>query len=205
MKKTKHRKKNARQIARELQQINKEVAKKVSSSEEEINRKPSPMEDDFTKKLVEQERAFLNPEEWGIHLRPIIDEVLSPPSPDEIDDHRVTGYLRCLVDILAQHHFCLTNTNHLSDRELYRVIMTDILEKPIGVSPNASGMLLHHECCPCDTEEYFIYYEDELGRSEYQSLFGGDLPEKRPLVSDRDTWIELLAEAYRDQPVPTFE
>jgi hypothetical protein len=100
------------------------------------------------------------------------------------------------------YHLCLTSTNHLSDHELYRYIMTKILPEPIGVGPNPSGGILYHECCPCDGDEYLMYYADDATRTQWASEFDLTLPDKRPLKSDRDTWIELLAESYRFEPLP---
>lgn len=205
MKHAKHRKDKSTHIADELTQIDTEVGKFVAPAGEGIDLKPASGTDAFTKKLMEDERAFMNPEEWGIDLRPIVDKVLSPPLPDDLPDDEVRGYLRCLVDILARHHLCLTCTNHLSDRDLYRLILTRVLEEPVGIGPDAAGTIIYHECCPCDSDEYLAYYECEDRREELREEFDIDLPEKRPLVSDRDIWIELLAEAFRDQPLPKEE
>jgi hypothetical protein len=192
-----------RQLADELAKIDKEVGNWVAPAGQGVDLKPGPDTDDFTKKMMEDERAFLHPEEWGIDLRPVVKKVLSPPAgPDDLSDFEVRGYLRCMIDLLARYHLCLTCTNHLSDRELYREIMTNVLSQPVGVGPNPSGGILYHECCPCDSDEYLMYYADDLMRNDLASEFGITLPKKRPLVSDRDTWIELLAESYRFEPLP---
>jgi hypothetical protein len=197
-----HRKEN-RQLAHELAEIDNEVGKLVAPAGKGIDLKPGPATDDFTRKLMDDERAFLHPEEWGIDLRPIVNKVLSPPAdPEDLSDEEVQGYLRCMIDLIARYHLCLTCTNHLSDRELYRFIMTNVLTQPVGVGPNPRGEILYHECCPCDSEEYLVYYEDDMSRESLAAQFDLKLPEKRPLVSDRDTWIELLAEAYRFEPLP---
>jgi len=203
MKHKKRMSKGRRPIDVELEAIDEEVGKRVAPPGMGSDLRPAEETDAFTRKLMEEERAFLNPDEWGIDLRPMVAEFLNPPDdPDELSDNEVRGYLRCLVDLLARYHLCLTSTNHLSDRELYRKIMTDVLAEPIGIGPDPVGGLLYHECCPCDSDAYLMYYADDASREETASEFNLTLPEKRPLVSDRDTWIELLAESYRFAPLP---
>jgi hypothetical protein len=196
----------ARQFAEELAEIDKEVGHWVAPASQGVDLKPTPETDAFTKQLMEEERAFLNPEEWGIDLRPIVNKVLAPPSePDELSDQEVRGYLRCLVEFLARYHLCLTSTNHLGDRELYRHIMTEVLSRPIGVGPNPGGGLIYHECCSCEGDEYLMYYADDATRKQWAADFDVTLPGKRPTPSDRDTWIKLLAESYRFEPLPQEE
>ncbi|MEX0325560.1 MAG: hypothetical protein AB3N33_05680 [Puniceicoccaceae bacterium] len=191
------------QLAKELAEIDKEVGKWVAPAGQGADLKPKPETDAFTRQLMEDERAFLNPEEWGIDLGPIVKKTLSPPTdPDALSDWEVRGQLRCLVDLLARYHLCLTSSNHLSDRELYRHILAEVLPQPIGVGPNPSGGILYHECCSCESDDYLIYYADDTIRKRWAADFDLVLPEKRPLVSDRDIWIELLAESYRFEPLP---
>lgn len=195
--------KSNRQLANELAEIDKEAGRWVAPPGKGVDLKPTIDTDAYIRKLMEEERAFLHAEEWGIDLRPIVREVLDPPAdPKGLSDTEVLGYLRCLVDLLARYHLCLTSTNHLSDRELYRHILTRVLPEPVGIGPDPSGTLLYQECCPCDSEEYLAYFADDLMREDWASDTGEPLPEKRPLCSDRDTWIELLAESYRFEPLP---
>ena len=206
MKHEKRKGKRRQLMDQELAEIDETVGKCVARAGEGVDLKPAPGTDAFTRKLMEEERAFLNPEEWGIDLRSIAGKVLDPPAdPDGLSDQEVQGYLRCLVDLMARHHLCLTCTNHLSDRELYRHIMTEVLPKPVGISPNPEGGMVYHECCPCDGDAYLMYYADESTREAWAAEFDLILPERRPLLSDRDTWIELLAEAYRFEPLPQVE
>jgi len=204
MKQKKRIGKGRRPIDVELEAIDEEVGKLVASPGMGSGLRPTEDTDAFTRKLMEEERAFLYPEEWGIDLRPIVAKFFNPPDdPDGLSENEVRGYLRCLVDLLARYHLCLTSTNHLSDRELYRKIMTDVLAEPVGIGPDPVGGLLYHECCPCDSDAFLMYYADDAFREEMASEFNLTLPERRPLVSDRDTWIELLAESYRFEPLPS--
>ena len=167
---------------------------------------PLVHEDLFFRKLMEEERCFLNPEEWGIDLRPVFKERLDPPaSPDDLSDAEVRSILGEMVLLLAQHHCCLTSTDHLTDRQLYRYIIGNILPHPVGVSPDPSGCLLTIECCPCDSDDYLRYYADDLMREELRALHDSEPPAKAPLAADRDSWLQALAEAHRHLPIPGYE
>ncbi|NDV61676.1 hypothetical protein G0Q06_04360 [Puniceicoccales bacterium CK1056] len=89
---------------------------------------------------MEQENAMLNPDEWGVYLAPIIQSQLNPPQdPDAMTDQEIQCYLPRIVHILAEHHVCLTNSNHLDDRQLYQHILDEVIQKPVGVGPNPVG------------------------------------------------------------------
>ena len=155
------------------------------------------------RKLMEEERAFLNPDEWGIDLRPAFREFIDPPpDPGDLSDGEVRQFLCAMIDLLGQYHFCLEQTDHLTDRELYRYILGEIIPEPIGVGPNPIGGMLHHECCSCESEEYLQYFASDENRAEMAEFYEDGLPPKKPLVADRDSWISTLAEAYRDRPLP---
>ena len=191
-----------RHIAAELAEIDREAGKWVAPAGQGIDLKPNSKTDAFTRQMMEEERAFLHPEEWGIDLGPIVKRILKPPAdPDGLSDAEVCRYLQRLVDLLARYHLCLTLTNHLSDRELYKVILEKVLTQPVGIGPNPSGGLIYHQCCPYDSDEYLMYYSDDMEREELASQFDLVLPEKRPLASDRDAWIQLFAESFRFEPL----
>jgi hypothetical protein len=159
--------------------------------------------DPLTRQLMEQERAYMFPDEWGLDIRPIIAKYVSPPpNIDHLGAAELRGYLRALVDVLARHHLALVSTDHLSDRELYYHILQEVIPRPIGIGPDPRGGMIYHECCPSDSEEFLMYYADDWMREAYAKEASKPLPPRRDLVADRDTWLELLAEAYRDQPFP---
>lgn len=168
----------------------------------------SPDENDpLLRQLIEQENAFLNPDEWGVYLAPIIQSQLDPPQdPEAMTDQDIRFYLTRLVHLLAVHHVCLTNSNHLDDRQFYRHILDEVIPKPLGVGPNPIGGLLYHECCPCDDfERWLAYFASDAERAEWEAQGFEPMPEKKPCVSDRDIWLEILTESFRDDPLPVYE
>jgi hypothetical protein len=164
-------------------------------------------DDAWLRHMIEQENAMLNPDEWGIYLMPIFKQRLHPPvDPDKLNDAEIRYFLTHSVHLLAEHHFCLTNTNHLDDRQLYQHILDEILPKPVGVGPNPIGGILYHECCPCDDfDRWLAYYAADDERDHWKEEWDEPLPEKKSLVSDRDIWLNILAESFRDEPLPVYE
>lgn len=206
--KKKKKKKGSHQQNKELAAIDKTVGDLLPPPGQ-----PHPHDDNpYIRKLLEEERAYLQPEEWGIDLRPIVEEQLGTlPPGNQLSDHEVSKFLPRLVLLLAQHHLCLNLTNHLTDRQLYQKIIEEVLPQPLGISQKPEGTLIHHECCPCDSEEYLIYYEEDslplppMGDEDEEDAEEEELPAKQPLVADRDKWLEILAEAHRQLPLPQYE
>jgi hypothetical protein len=162
--------------------------------------------DEYLEKLIANEQAFLNAGHSGIDVRAIMRKCsMLPDAVEELSEREVLRYLRFAVDMLARHHLCLSSTNHLSDRDLLAFIVDKVLPEPVPIGPHPQGTLIYHDCCPGDTVEWYSYYADEFERDEFESLWDEPVPEQKSLVSDRDKWIELLAESYRDEALPTFE
>jgi hypothetical protein len=160
--------------------------------------------EEYFRKLEEEHRAFMNPDEWGIDMRPVFRKYIDPPAElAKLCDSEVEFYLTRMVALLAEYHFCLVRTNHLDDRQLYRHILEKVLPKPIGVGPHPEGGLVYHECCPSDDfDTWLTYYATDEERCEWRNDMDEVPPEKCPLVSDRDAWLDILAEVFRDQPLP---
>jgi hypothetical protein len=155
------------------------------------------------KALIARDEAYLRSGKGQIDLGRKFRELskLEREVPD-LDDYEVERYLRLAVQLLAEHHLCLKWTNHLSDRALLSYIVERVFPEPLVIGPQVKGTLLYQECCPCDTLEWYEFYGDEMDRADYAEELGVDEPESRPLVSDRDQWLEVLAESYREESLP---
>jgi hypothetical protein len=111
--------------------------------------------------------------------------------PDEasLDDAAVTRKLWELIEGMAAIGMELESTDHLSDRELYRYLVTDgLLEEAIlgggwHLSPIGSGS-------DEDSEIYLRYYADDAERAHWEKSFGGPLPPKEPKPYDRDRLLQ---------------
>jgi hypothetical protein len=85
----------------------------------------------------------------------------------------------------------LSNTDHLSDRQLYEVLWTDILREPTSVCANNAGIACHIDilggCSEEDLQLRLKYYADEEERLYWADQYPDDIvPPHEPLPYDRD-------------------
>ena len=141
-------------------------------------RMPLARENEYLASILAWERAPALPiGQW-------FDPPLAPPAPETLDDTRLTTILHELVHQLASRDVVLRQTDHLTDRELYRVIVADILptcEKRVALPGN---QLRWH--CVDDTETYLTYYADPVERRRYQEEHHCELPAAQVPPHPRD-------------------
>ena len=100
--------------------------------------------------------------------------VMELPSPDAIDDATLTSLLYQTIDRLYSEKVVLRFTDHLSDRDLYKIVYRDILpccEKKVELP----GKYLEWRCIE-DNETWLRYYADAIERRRFQEEFDVDLP-----------------------------
>jgi len=137
----------------------------------------------FLKHIYDFEMLEHNESEWSIDLELEVHARLDPPEdPDDLSDEEVEKILHEMIDLLARFHLGLDFTNHLSDRELYRKILTNVIKEPLVIGPEPKGQFWHHDCCPYDDDK--------------------EWPDDFPAVSDRDEWVKSLVSKYRNEPLP---
>ena len=101
------------------------------------------------------------------------------PTPDSMSDEELSDILVETIDKLYQERIVLDFTNHLSDRELYCLIIRDILpssEKKVDLPKN----YLHWHCIDSadDQETWLRYYASNRDRENWQEQTGRHLPSK---------------------------
>ena len=99
------------------------------------------------------------------------------PSPDMMSDDELSDILFDTIDQLYGKQIVLDFTNHLSDRELYCLIIRDILpsaEKKIDLPKN----YLHWHCLDSadDEETWLRFYASNRDRENWQERTGRPLP-----------------------------
>jgi hypothetical protein len=102
------------------------------------------------------------------------DPVLELPSPDLLSDEQLSQWLQTTIESLHSVRVILRYTDHLSDRELYKIIYRDILpccEKKVELP----GKFLEWRCIE-DTETWLRYYADAIERRRFQEEYDVDLP-----------------------------
>ena len=133
---------------------------------------PTPVENEFLASMLAWERAPIVPiSEW-------FTPELSLPPPDQLSEMELRDILWTTIHKLFEKRIVLDFTDHLSDRELYRLIYRDILsshEKKID-SPNN---YLHWDCADAggDPEIWLRYYATDDERQDWAE----DLPSPLPV------------------------
>ncbi len=100
--------------------------------------------------------------------------VLELPSPDSIDDTTLSALLYDTIDRLYSQQVVLRFTDHLSDRELYKIIYRDILpccEKKVELP----GKYFEWRCIE-DNDTWLRFYADAVDRRRFQEEYDVDIP-----------------------------
>jgi hypothetical protein len=132
-------------------------------------------ENDFLQSMLEWERAPIVPiYQW-------FQPELCLPTPDSIDEQQLRTVLSDTIERLFEKRIVLDFTDHLSDRQLYRLIYRDILpshEKLIDRKSN----YLHWDCANIDgdPETWLRYYASEEDRQAWATETDGYLPQVEP-------------------------
>lgn len=116
---------------------------------------------------------------------------ISLPPPDELDDSRLAAKLWEVVDGLFLLGAYLEHTDHLSDRELYVYLWSDVLREPATLLPDNPDFSYHIDLTGSGSEEdnliYLKYYADEDARRQWAKDWPRDvLPDHERLPYDRD-------------------
>ncbi len=132
----------------------------------------TPVENDFLAAMLAWEHAPVLP--IGRWFEP----ELQLPSPDTLDEARLSQLLRETIHRLFEKRIVLDFTDHLSDRQLYTLIYRDILpahEKKI----DSSRHFLHWDCANVsdDPETWLRYYASEEDRENWSLETGESPPE----------------------------
>ena len=139
-------------------------------------RMPLRQENEYLESILAWERAP------AIPIARWFDPVLTLPASDSLSDTELGLKLHDTIALLFSQGIVLSHTDHLSDRELYRVIARDVLpccEKKI--EPTRQGVprnTLQWRCVE-DNETWLSYYADAVERRRFQEEFQVELPVKR--------------------------
>jgi len=100
--------------------------------------------------------------------------VMELPSPDALDDDALSSLLTDTIARLYAEKVVLCYTDHLCDRELYKIIYRDILpccEKKVELP----GKYLEWRCIE-DNETWLRFYADAIERRRFQEEHDVDIP-----------------------------
>ncbi|MGH9142835.1 MAG: hypothetical protein ACRD2I_17020 [Vicinamibacterales bacterium] len=116
---------------------------------------------------------------------------LTFPPDGELDAAALTTRLSELIGGLADLGVYLLFTDHLSDRELYALLVNDILREPMALDPEDSSSVWHIDLTGRGSEaphiQYLKYYADEEARRSWADEWPDDpIPDIQPPPFDRD-------------------
>lgn len=147
---------------------------------------PSKIEEVFLEQVLAYEKA-----EFDTNFTRLIHRGVTLPPAAELDDASLSTKLAEVIRELAELHFFLEDTNHLSERELYDWLWSSGLREE---TPDISGTLdgaWHTSpigaCSEEDTLIWLKYYANEENRQRWHLDFPDDpMPPHEPLPFDRD-------------------
>jgi hypothetical protein len=147
---------------------------------------PAEMEESFWKHVVDYEEA-----PWTTHFHQLESAGVSLPAPDSLNDQDLTEKLWEVIHKLALLRVFIEQTDHLSDRELYRHLWTDSLREETKMLAPSTDSAWHIQMLGSGSEEdnqlYLKYYADNASRQHWQEDFPNDpLPAHEDLPYDRD-------------------
>ncbi len=166
------------------EEIEAEMAEEFPT-DEELDEEEREMEEEF-KRLNAWERGF-----GTTAGKQLLEEGVSLPPPDELDDAELTKKLWQVVNLLGEKHTYLHSTDHLTDRELYSWLWQEGLSENIMSAAGLSDAGSHIDILGSGSEESIrlglIYYDDAEKRADwFASWPDNPIPAHLDRVSDRD-------------------
>ncbi len=147
---------------------------------------PPGLAEQFWQGVLDYENA-----EETCHFKQLTERGFAITPSDELDDDALTKTLWQLIDELAKLDVYLSNTDHLSDRELYVLLTEDVLLEITTDFPPGSGWCCHLDILGgCSEEDLYLYnkfYATEQDRIDWQHQYPEDtMPEHVDPPYDRD-------------------
>jgi hypothetical protein len=138
---------------------------------------PTPVENEFLASMLAWERAPVLPiSQW-------FEPELKLPHPPTLSDEQLLEVLWETIRKLYERRIVLDFTDHLSDRQLYRLIYCDILPSPEKKIDGSN--YLHWDCAGGDGDTWLRYYASEVERLDWAATHDEPLPPSQPLPYPR--------------------
>ena len=160
---------------------------KLGGSTTTLESMPADMEEEFLRHVLEYETA-----EPISLFRLLENSGLDIPAPDQLDNTALTVKLNEVIDRMATLGAYLLNTNHLSDRELYKYLYHDALREEAVFFPENPSYAYMIDLTGSGSDEdnliYLKYYADEEHRKQWVLDWPDDpMPQHEDPPFDRDS------------------
>jgi hypothetical protein len=128
---------------------------------------------------------------WTTNFQQLVEAGVELPEPEALADAALSAKLWEVIDRLAAIRVFLSDTDHLSDRELYTALWREVLRadtKALDDDPDAAYHIsLVDSGSEADTRNYLRFYADANARRHWREEYPEDeLPPHETPPFDRD-------------------
>jgi hypothetical protein len=125
----------------------------------------------------------------------LADAGVSLPPPDELKDKQLTAKLWEVINTLLLQRIVVSNSDHLTDRELYELLWKETLREEFVICPPELGYTIHLDMTETGGEDngmsiYLKYYASEKDRQMWAAANSSQpLPDHVEPLARRDHLI----------------
>jgi hypothetical protein len=158
---------------------------------------PPHISEQFWRNVVESEQAG-----WTSNRLQLQQDGVDLPPTADLTDAALAAKLDDIFSRLAVRRTFFMHTDHLSDRQLYERLVSDVLNEEFpdmqAVCPDGVHIVdLVSSGSEEDTRLFNQYYADEADRQSWLEQFPGDaMPPHEPLPYDRDRRLPAPPEGW---------
>jgi len=157
--------------------------------EGELEECPPEVTEQFWEQVVAYEKA-----PWTTHFKQLEESGMQLPAPETLDDEQLSNKLGELIQRLALLRVFLEETDHLSDRELYTLLWSDMLREETKAVTLDEDSACHMSPLGGCSEEgihlYLKFYADQKWRRNWQEEYPEEtLPDHEDPPYDRDRFL----------------
>jgi hypothetical protein len=148
-----------------------EKAKELGMGDSNISEGcPADVHEKFLQRIIDIESA---PD--GTRFNQLLEAGVELPEPSSLDDGALHSKLWEVINTLVRLDVDITNTDHLSDRQLYELLWSDLLRQETMIPPPGSGWLFHIDTIGSGSDEdidtHLRYYSSEEDRKRWAEDF----------------------------------
>ena len=150
---------------------------------------PPGLAESFLQSVVNFEKA-----PWTSTFQQLLEAGVELPAPEEMNDEELTAKLWEIIRHLAERRVFITTTNHLSDRELYLHLWSDVFHERTKDLPFDPYSAHHIDLLSSGSDEdtflHMKFFADEKWRAQWLKDFPDyEMPAHVDPPHDRDRFM----------------